>query len=525
LIDQIVQDATDLERNLLIGTEFLKPTNAFGAQVHPMSTSQSTFGSTNSPEYNTRHQIQPIVDRLSPNDIPQLQDDWFPTPLQISRGCNLFFANVSHYIPFLHQPTFDPIRTTSHLVLSILCLAYQHGEDPECGDQEGSGESLAIRCFHQARGIIASDETRSDALAQNTSMVQSYLLLQICAMMYLCGDNSAAGLSMHSHMISLARAGRMTQPMSVETAATADLESLWREFVKAESHKRTLFAVHQIDALWYQFLSIPRSISHLEIKHDLPCPLDQWMASSSAEWAHRQLVARNSGPSVQYTDAVRRFLSSDPDLNTIPPFDPYGAINIAQFLISSAREISGWSTMTGMLSMERFGALRSSLVVLSPFIIPQSDEPATKHATSCAAIWETAMIELQMWSPSHTGGIVEGSIDAVLTQSTYLAPSSQFLSDHNTAKLIQPHVNWFLRYLEKTDNPNSEAPWVALYAYKAFLIAWQLIHGGLPGAMEIVGIQDGDIESALLWARKVFQRRQKWQLGKLILSCLDELGK
>jgi hypothetical protein len=181
--------------------------------------------------------------------------------------------------------------------------------------------------------------------------------------------------------------------------------------------------------------------------------------------------------------------------------------------------------MTGMLSMERFGALRSSLVVLSPFIIPQSDEPATKHATSCAAIWETAMIELQMWSPSHTGGIVEGSIDAVLTQSTYLAPSSQFLSDHNTAKLIQPHVNWFLRYLEETDNPNSEAPWVALYAYKAFLIAWQLIHGGLPGAMEIVGIQDGDIESALLWARKVFQRRQKWQLGKLILSCLDELGK
>jgi hypothetical protein len=135
------------------------------------------------------------------------------------------------------------------------------------------------------------------------------------------------------------------------------------------------------------------------------------------------------------------------------------------------------------------------------------------------------MIELQMWSPSHTGGIVEGSIDAVLTQSTYLAPSSQFLCDHNTAEAIQPHVNWFLRYLEETVNPDSEAPWVALYAYKAFLIAWQLIRGGLPGAMEVVGVQDGDVDSALLWARRVFQRRQKWQLGKLILSCLDELGK
>jgi hypothetical protein len=59
------------------------------------------------------------------------------------------------------------------------------------------------------------------------------------------------------------------------------------------------------------------------------------------------------------------------------------------------------------------------------------------------------MMELQMWSPSHTGGIVEGSIDAVLSQSTFLGPS-QFLCDTNTAKTMQPHVNWFLRYLEET---------------------------------------------------------------------------
>ncbi|KAG0155744.1 hypothetical protein PDIDSM_2917 [Penicillium digitatum] len=493
LIEQIVQDATDLERRLLLGLA----------------------------EYSFNH---PTLDRLSPTDIPQLQDDWAPTARQISRGCDLFFGSVSHFLPFLHSSTFDPTHVPPHLVLSILCLAYQYGEDPECGNQEGSGDSFSIRCFHKARALLASDEDRPDASTMITTLVQSYLLLQICAMMYLCGDISACGLKMHSHMISLARAGRMTQPMNVESGATADLESLWREFVKSESHKRTLFAVHQIDALWYQFLSIPRSISHLEIKHDMPCPQDQWSSSSAAEWAHRQLVARNAGPSVTYTDAVRRFLSSDEDAASLPAFDPYGAINIAQFLISSAREISGWSTMTGMLSLERFGALRSSLVALRPFICPSDHKAQTKYATSCPATWETAMMELQMWSPSHTGGIVEGSIDAVLSQSTFLGPS-QFLCDTNTAKTMQPHVNWFLRYLEETRTLESEAPWVTLYAYKAFLIAWQLINAGLPGAMDTVGISDGDIEGALIWARKVFQRRQKWQIGKLILSCLDELGK
>ncbi|KAJ5958319.1 uncharacterized protein N7479_005469 [Penicillium vulpinum] len=521
LIDQIVQDATDLERNLLLGASFLKPTNHLDNQLHPMATSQAEPLDTTLVEYSFNH---PILDRLSPGDIPQLQDDWIPTALQISRGCNLFFNSVSDFLPFLHSPTFDPTQAPPHLVLSMLCLAYQYGEDPECGDQEGSGQSFSIRCFHKARALLASDEERPDASAMITALVQSYLLLQICAMMYLCGDNSACGLKMHSHMISLARAGRMTQPMPVESGATTDLESLWREFIKAESHKRTLFAVHQIDALWYQFLSIPRSISHLEIKHEMPCPEDQWISSSSAEWAHRQLVARHAGPSVTYTDAVRRFLSSDEDITSLPTFDPYGAINIAQFLISSAREISGWSTMTGMLSMERFGALRSSLITLSPFICPNNHTALTKHATSCAATWETAMIELQMWSPSHTGGIVEGSIDAVLSQSTYLGPS-QFLCDASTAKAIQPHVNWFLRYLNETLILESEAPWVALYAYKAFLIAWQLIHVGIPGAMDAVGVHDGDMEGALMWARKVFQRRQKWQLGKLILSCLDELEK
>lgn len=324
-------------------------------------------------------------------------------------------------------------------------------------------------------------------------------------------------------------------PTSDASATTEDLDSLWREFIKAESHKRTAFAVHQIDALWYQFLSIPRSISHLEIKHELPSPEDYWTASSSVEWAHRQLVARNSGLSVQYTDAVRCFLSPDADLNSIPRFDPYGAINITQFLLSSAREISGWSAMTGMLSMDRFSALRSSLVALGRFIRPEQQQqpaPAAKTTTHAAAVsraaeatWETAMIELHMWSPSHTGGIVEASIDAVLNQlTTYLGPSCGIL-ESNTAKAIQPHVNWFLRYLDMTLTPDSEAPWIVFYAYKAFLIAWQLLHGRVVGAMQVVGVRDGDVEGALGWARKVFERRRRWQLGRLILACLDELGK
>ena len=503
------QDATDLEQSLLLGASFHKPTHHFGTQMHSIATSDSTSPSANSASSNFN---QRIPDSLLSNDLTHLQEDWLPSSSQTARGVHLYFTHVSHFVPFLHWATFDATQIPRHLLLSMLCLAYQHSEDPDCGEEVGSGVELSVHCFHRARVLLASCEERADDWKHNVTLIQAYLLLQICAMMYLCGEHSPYGLQMHSKMIFLARMGGLMQQIPIELATTGDLESLWGEFVRAESHKRTLFAVHQIDALWYQILSIPRSLSHLEIKHDLPCPADHWTASSSAKWAHRQLLTRHSGPSVKYADAVRRFLSPDPELDSLPAFGPYGAINIAQFLISSAREISGWSTMTGRLSIER---LRSSLAALHPFICPPSEPPKSTHAVLREATWEMAMIELQIWSPSHTGGIVGGSLDAGLKQSTSLTPS----------KALQAHVGWFLLYLDATMTPDSEPPWIAFYAYKAFLIAWQLVCGGLSGAMQVVSVQDGDVEGAMAWGRKVFLRRQRWQLGNLIMTCLDELDK
>lgn len=515
-LSHIVRNGPDLDSNLLLGASSLEPSG-------PISTPQpNSFGSN--PDFSFD---QAMSGRSLSIDIPPIPESWSPSASQFSRGCDLFFAHISHFVPFLHRPTLDTDHIAAHLLLSMLCLAYQYGEDPDCGDEPGSGASLSERCFHQARLLMASDDDTTSDLTGSTqyvTVVQSYLLLQIYAMMYLCGDGSNYGLKIHSKMITLARAGGLMQPIVTDSSTTEDLDSLWRDFVRAESHKRTLFAVHQIDSLWYQFLSIPRRLSHLEIKHDLPCPEDHWSASSSVEWAHRQLVARSSGASqVRYSDAVRRFVSSDTDLESIPAFDPYGAINITQFLVSSAREISGWSTMTGMLSVERLGPLRSSLVALGPFIRPQTETTNPPHTALCAATWEAAMIEVQMWSQSHTGGIVEGSIDAVLHQMTYLAPSCEILCESNTAKDIQQHVDWFLRYLDETPVTNLEAPWITLYAYKAFILAWQLVRRGHPGSMEIVGVQDGNVEGALVWARKVFGRRQRWQLGKVIMTCLDTL--
>ncbi|KAF7539279.1 hypothetical protein G7054_g2269 [Neopestalotiopsis clavispora] len=481
-IESIVQDAATANsdhQGLLLGQSLPSPIFHTTTTANAASDQQTTSLNPSIVHFN----FNDIADKLSPSSPPQLIDD------------------------------------------CILCVAYQYGDDPDFEDATGSGATMSIRCFHRARALLSIEEDGQDESMPHLTMVQAYFLLQICSMMYLCGKDSAYGLKMHSKMISHARIGGLLQPTPSESGSAGDLESLWRDFIRMESLKRTVFAVHQIDALWYQILSVPRQLSHLEIRHDLPCPEKHWTASSAAEWAHQQLIARQSNSPIRYTDAVRRFLSSEADATSIPAFDPYGAINITQFLISSAREISGWSTMTGMLSLERFEPLRSSLVALGPYIRQQPDATPSAYAALCEATWQTAMIELQVWSPSHVGGIVEGSIDAILTQSTYLSPHVELLSETSIAKAVQPHVNWFLHYLDTTTTAEYEAPWVTLYAYKAFLIAWQLVRGGKPGSMEIVGVHDGDVEGAMRWAREVFQRRQRWQLGKLIMKCLDSIPK
>ena len=464
-------------------------------------------------------------DQWSPDlSFDQSSDDWAISTLQITFGCKLFFSHVADFLPFIHFPTFDPDATPQILLLGMLCLAYQYGEDPIHNNKMGSGIELSSACFHRARRLITIEEHRSNERSCDDTLIQTYLFLQIYAMMYSDDEvDSAYGLKTHSKMISLARASGLMQPWIHEPNAAEDLDTLWKDFVQKESRKRTVYAVHQIDTLWYQVLSIPRSLSHLEIKYDLPCLKTYWKASSCGEWAHRQLLTRQSSPTIQYQDAVRRILASNRDVNPLPEFDLYGAINITQFLISSAREISGWSTMTGMLSLERLEPIRMSLLAISPLVHAQAQETHIRHSDLCEGTWETAMIEMQMWSPSHTGGIVGDSMDAAMHQLVYLSPSLEFLLESNLAESIQPHIDWFLRYLDKTIVPDSEAPWMMLYAYKAFIIAWQLISGSIKGAMQVVGVRDGDTKGAIAWAKKVFKLRERLKLGKIVLACLSTL--
>lgn len=281
-----------------------------------------------------------------------------------------------------------------------------------------------------------------------------------------------------------------------------------------------------MDALWYQFLSLPRSVSHLEIKHDMPCPQAWWSTSSASEWAHRTLIANRTGATLRYREVIQRLLAEKPQLDNAPNFDPYGAINVIHFILSSVREVTGWSTMTARPNFDRLEALRTSLDELQRFVRPAL--PVVQDAVqaiSVEATWEMAKIELLSWSPSHTGGVIESDFEGALATITSLATSRGFLFSPEAAHQVKPHLAWFLQYLDSPNHPPElEPPWVLMYCFEAYTIAWQLMKYGFAGCMDVVGVQDGDVEGARRWGVSVFARRKKWTLGQLIYQSVQSLG-
>ncbi|WVW81040.1 hypothetical protein I302_103031 [Kwoniella bestiolae CBS 10118] len=463
----------------------------------------------------TNRRPSTVTSRTSPLSSSSTADI-FLSQDTVDKGVSLFFKHVSGYFPFLHRPTFSIAQTSEYLLMAILSVSMQFSED------ETEGSRIAKYCFTRGRKLLDAMEQNDQELdhgAFKLDVIQSYLLLEIHALMFSAGTDSSYGLRMHNRLIELARTGGLTDPYPTQSANSGDLETLWRQYVKAESHKRTLYAAYHLDVLWYHTLSVPRTISHLEIKHDLPCSEDIWHVTTSSEWAYRTLINDQQQQSSQrYLTAVRSCLTPNQSLD-MSAFDAHGSLVVILFLLSSVREMSGWSTMTGKVCIERFEALHASLTAFEPVV--QSNIDSSPMSVLMQATWHTAMIELLLWSPSHTNGVVERSLEAALAASARLSNSSTTFSSPMVAASVDRHLNWFLTYLDTKMDVSDEAPWMAIFAFKAVLIAWQLVKAGCIETLNNVTPRDSS--EMLDWIKDVFERRRNWKVAKIIVNSLDEL--
>nr|XP_031860055.1 uncharacterized protein CI109_004418 [Kwoniella shandongensis]KAA5527127.1 hypothetical protein CI109_004418 [Kwoniella shandongensis] len=447
------------------------------------------------------------------NEMDILQDSGL-----MENGLRSFFMYASHMFPFVHRPTFDQHSCHPSLLLGMMCIGLHVSSDGLTERQR------AMHCYLAGRRLLDEMLDITQARSADTlAVIQAHLLFEKYAIMALCGEHTPQGLRLHYQCVELARKAGLMESYPTRPSNTQDLDSLWRQFIRTEGHKRTCYGTYILDSTWYQILSRPRCLSHLEIKHELPCSDDLWEAPNASEWAHRMLLANDfssSKPRVRFIDAVRNSLASVPSLS--PQLDTFGAQLMTHFILSSVREISGWTTMTGRSCFERFEALHASMTRLENLVTVSDPANETPASASAEATWRMSMTELLLWSQSHTGGLVENSIDAALAAITMLGAKHRVDLSPQIIESVEPHLTWFLLYLQRTVDTRFEPPFLIFYAFKAAVMAWQIARLGGSSLPSMVGVLDAD--GLLLWIREIFAKRTRWGIGKLALESLEELS-
>lgn len=168
--------------------------------------------------------------QISPPPITSGENDPI-SPSQLALGLDLFHTHVASFIPFIHRPTFDPSNLTEPVLFGLLSVSLAYNPD------RLEGQTLSNRCFKHAKRLLDVNENR---LYSPVVRVQALSLLQMYAIMYSCGNDTAHGLRMRNKTIEIIRREGMMDPLPCKAGQMLDLEALWLHFVRAEVHKRSV---------------------------------------------------------------------------------------------------------------------------------------------------------------------------------------------------------------------------------------------------------------------------------------------
>lgn len=87
--------------------------------------------------------------------------------------------------------------------------------------------------------------------------------------------------------------GDLNQLMDDMNDATTT-EASWQSFITLESKKRNIYCLYLLDSQLSILCNVRPQLSSLEIKHDLPCCEQLWLAKSATDWASARRQQFNS---------------------------------------------------------------------------------------------------------------------------------------------------------------------------------------------------------------------------------------
>ncbi|ORY58453.1 fungal-specific transcription factor domain-containing protein [Pseudomassariella vexata] len=475
-----------------------------------------------------------------------------PGTFILSDPCiDAFLTGFLPNFPLLHEGSFHvvsaqvPLLNVIRCIGSLYCQTAEHDESWRKATFQSTLQSL--------RNYVEQNRSRH----QETWVLQTFLLLEYLGLYGGDDWHFLQAQRIHRDLVDAIRMLQMTHTGSDEMndagsamdASIGDedwevndadsLEARWQEFVKYESRKRCIYILYLLDSQLSILCNVRPMLSSLEIKHDLPCCEDVWLAKSAEEWStcqkrqfrsfddhDDQAYSYETPPSqglfyeasqtlLQQPQQSEKGEQQQPQKQKQPRklrllwASPFAAVILVMQLQMMARELTHASCL-----LERPKAQRRSLSVLTDKqhaqisqalraiaeLVPRNQKPvfslfdfhrmdAFPDSGSSAPLWHSFWL---LWyytsiTLSHpdsllVSGIVESNLPLAIATAGHLAtPRSKEKRDIYEDRDVFRILNDLELALEilnptkSTTHPSLESPFTSLLGFKICLVGWRLV--------------------------------------------------
>ncbi|KAG4432140.1 hypothetical protein IFR05_012377 [Cadophora sp. M221] len=474
--------------------------------------------------------LAPVLATKARSEVPSSFQDDTPSDLKC---IGAFFSEFHQNFPILHEGTFDAMTTPAPLQNAIIAIGSLYCDS---GRTTKSRKTL----FDAALKSLQVEQNRSRY--QETWVIQTFLLLEYFGVYDECEGMFAKAQQIHRDLVDAMRMLQMSHDGalrvqfeqdsseepdddSTHTSGNPNPETLdlkWRQFAKKEARKRCIYSLYLLDSHMSILYNQRPMLSSLEIKYDLPCCEDSWLAKSATIWnvCQRQHFAAVTdyddysldspvaqgffyevSQSLLHSESVKRH----PERLRLLSASPFTAVILVTQLQMMTRELTHVSCLlrrpiaqastVSVLTEKQLLQISQALKIIGELV------PARKMTTDCFgmdntpqagdgsllwhsfwSLWHYSSITLSRPDPMLVSGIVECSLLGAISTACELArlrpiDGDNISGDRDVFRILE-NLDFMLDKLSPMKYNTSsvpKTPFDTMLAFAIALEAWKLI--------------------------------------------------
>ncbi|KAH9224277.1 fungal-specific transcription factor domain-containing protein [Leptodontidium sp. 2 PMI_412] len=485
--------------------------------------------------------LAPVPATKARSEVPSSFQDDTPSDLKC---IGAFFSEFHQNFPILHEGTFDAMTTPAPLQNAIIAIGSLYCDS---GRTAKSRKALFDAALKSLQAYVEQNRSRY----QETWVIQTFLLLEYFGIYDESEGGFAKAQQIHRDLVDAMRMLQMShdgalriqfeQDSSEEPddgnnfapgdSSSENLEIKWREFAKKEARKRCIYSLYLLDSHMSILYNQRPMLSSLEIKYDLPCCEDSWLAKSATVWntCRRQHFTAVTdydyynldSPVAQgfFYEVSQSLLHSEgmkrhPERLRLLPASPFTAVILVTQLQMMTRELTHVSCLlrrpiaqastVSVLTEKQLLQISHALKIIAELV------PARKMTTDCYGmdnttragensllwhsfwtLWHYSSITLSRPDPMLVSGVVECSLIGAISTACELAQSrpidaENISGDRDVFRILENLDFMFdnLSPMKYVTSSLPKTPFDTMLSFTIALEAWKLIRLNMNRAQE-----------------------------------------